>query len=80
MIKIKDLFKRKKKEETPKVEEVKKEEVQHPEGTIECEACNDPLFPWEKRKTHNKKKFHIKCYRQALKIAKSQINKGIGNL
>jgi len=77
-MKIKNLFKKKKKEEVPKEEP--KEEKTLPQGTIECEACNDPLYPWEKRKTYNKKKFHIKCYRKALKIAKSQIEKGIGNL
>lgn len=77
---LKKLFK---KEEKPKVEEptpVVKEEVVHPEGTVECNACNDPIFPWDKRKTYNKKKFHIKCYRKAIKMAKAQINSGITNI
>ncbi|MEX1382613.1 hypothetical protein [Lutibacter sp.] len=80
-MKFKELFKKKKKEDLPEeLKEEFKEEVSYPEGTIKCEACEEPLFPWEKRKTHAGKKFHIKCYRKALKIAKTQIKNGIGNL
>jgi pyruvate/2-oxoglutarate dehydrogenase complex dihydrolipoamide dehydrogenase (E3) component len=70
-MKLKDLFKKKKKEEVK--EEEPKEEVK---SLPKCAYCGRDIESWDKRKTHAKQKYHVKCFRYALKEAKKQIMNG----
>jgi hypothetical protein len=59
-----NLFKKNKKEkEEEKIPE--KEELNLPK----CEYCDSYIHEWEKIKTFDKKKFHVKCFRKIKKQA-----------
>jgi hypothetical protein len=70
-MKLFNIFKKKKKD--PPVPELKEKIEKTPvvEGII-CESCEKLINSWEKSKTFDKKKYHIKCFRKTKKIAKAQ--------
>jgi len=67
--KIKNIFK--KKEEVIEIKEEPKQEIKE-EYPI-CAKCNMTIFPEQRVKTFDNKKFHLKpCFRELMKDAKKE--------
>ena len=67
--KIKNIFK--KKEEVIEIKEETKQEIKE-EYPI-CAKCNMTIFPEQRVKTFDNKKFHLKpCFRELMKEAKKE--------
>lgn len=64
------IFKKKKEEVKQIIEE---ETPILPPNCVLCNLCKKPIHAHEQRRTFNKNKYHIKCFRKALKSAKKII-------
>jgi hypothetical protein len=64
-MKIFNLFKKKEKESKQVIkEEIVGEKPLIPDNCAICFYCKNPIYPHEKRRTFNGKKYHIKCFRK----------------
>jgi hypothetical protein len=64
-------FFKKKKEEVKPI--IKEETEVLPPNCVLCNLCKKPIYPHEQRRTFNGHKYHIKCFRKALKSLKKSI-------